>query len=83
MIERARERRYPLDPGSAVTAMLRADVTARRPHPGHRIWSHIGNWPAEPGGTTLQALTLAIRRTETTSGREPAASPPGREAARL
>jgi hypothetical protein len=83
MIERARERRYPLDPSSAVTVMLRADVAARTSHPGHRIWSHIGSWPAEPGWTTLQALTLAIRRTETTSGREPAASPPGREAARL
>jgi|HubBroStandDraft_6_1064221.scaffolds.fasta_scaffold3003656_2 hypothetical protein len=83
MIERAREHPYPLDRSSAVTVMLLADVAARTSHPGHRICSHIGNSAAEPGGTTPQAPTLAIRRTETTSGREPAASPPGREAARL
>jgi hypothetical protein len=69
-----------LDLSSAVT-MTPADAAASGPRPGHRIWPHIGNQAGELGQTAPQAITITTRPPETASGREPARSPAGREAA--
>ena len=65
---------------SAVTMTL-ANAAASGPRPGHRTCSHIGYQAIECGQTAPQAITLATRPPETTSGREPAVSLVGREAA--
>ena len=68
-----------LEPGSAVTMTL-ADAAAGGPRPGHRTWSQIGYQAVELGQTTPQAITLAARPPKTTSRRETAVSPAGRQA---
>jgi hypothetical protein len=67
----------PLDCSSAVSVTL-ADAAASGPRPGHRTWPHIGNQAAGPGQTVPQAITIASRPPEETSGREPAVSLVGR-----
>ena len=69
-----------LDRTCAVT-MTPAGAAASGPRPGHRIWPHTGNQAAGPGQIAPQAITIATRPPETASGREPARSPAGREAA--
>ncbi len=69
-----------LDRSSAVTAITLAAAAASGPRPGHRIWPPTGNRAADLGQTAPQVITLATRPPETPSGREPAISPPGREA---
>ncbi len=65
----------------AVTAMVLAELTSRDLHPGHRYWPHIRGWAAELGLTTALAVALASEPPrEKTTDREPAASPPDREA---
>ena len=69
-------------PSGAVTAMMLADATARGVRPGHRAWPHLCNWAAELGLTAPAAIALASTPPpDKTTGREPDASPPGREAA--
>jgi hypothetical protein len=46
MISLARARPGPSDRSSAVTATMSANVAARGPVFGHRIWSCIDNWEA-------------------------------------
>ena len=68
------------DRGSAVTAITLALAAASGPRPGHRIWPHTGNRTAELGQSAPQAFILATSPAERSSGREPAVSPPGRQA---
>ena len=68
------------DRGSAVTAITLALAAASGPRPGHRIWPHTGNQAAELGQSAPQAFILATSPAERSSGREPAVSPPGRQA---
>ncbi len=69
-----------LNRSSAVTVTL-ADAAASGRRPGYRTWWHIGYQAVELGRTAPQAITLATPPPETTSGREPAVSLAGREAA--
>ena len=71
-----------MDRNTAITAMTLADTAADTAlHPGHRLWPHIQGWAAELGLTAHDAITLASAPPEKATGREPAPSPPDREAA--
>jgi hypothetical protein len=69
-----------LDRNSAITAMVLAEAAARGPHPGHRLWPHIHSWAAELDLTAPQAIAIACQPPGKSAGKEPAASPPDREA---
>ena len=65
----------------AVTAMVLADAASRDFRPGHRLWPHISGWAAELGLSAPVAVALASERpADRATNREPAASPPDREA---
>jgi hypothetical protein len=65
-----------LDRNSAITAMVLADLAARDPRPGHRIWPFVQSWAAELGLTAPGAIALAAQP----PAQEPALSPPDHEA---
>lgn len=69
-----------LDRSSAVTMPL-AGAAASGPRPGHRTWSHTGYRGAGLGQTAPQAITITTRPPETTSRKQSAVSPAGRQAA--
>ena len=69
-----------LHDSTAIAAAL-AVATAPGPCPGNWIWLHVGTRAAELGQAVPQAITAAIRPSGTTSGRLPAGSQPGLEAA--
>jgi hypothetical protein len=70
-----------LDRNSAITAMTLAETTAEEDlHEGHRLRPHIQGWAEELHLTAPDAITLASAPPERTTGREPAPSPPDREA---
>jgi hypothetical protein len=71
-----------LDRNTAITAMVLADLAGGQDlHQGHRLWPHIEGWAAELGLSAHAVRTLASApRPGKTAGKEPAASPPDREA---
>jgi hypothetical protein len=71
-----------LDRNTAITAMVLADLVGRQDlHQGHRLWPHIEGWAAELGLSAHAVLTLASAPPPgKTAEKEPAASPPDREA---
>jgi hypothetical protein len=71
-----------LDRNTAITAMTLADIAGEGDlHEGHRLWPHIQNWAAELRLTAPRAIALASQPPEKSTGKEPGASPPNREAA--
>jgi hypothetical protein len=69
-----------LDRNAAITAMVLADAATRDPRPGHQLWPHIRSWAAGLGLTAPQAIALASQPSEKSTGKEPAATLPDREA---
>jgi hypothetical protein len=69
-----------IDRNTAITAMVLADVAASDPHPQHRIWPAICSWAAELDLTAPQAIALASQPPGKSTGKEPAATTPDREA---
>lgn len=72
-----------LDRNSAITAMVLADLAGSDPHPEHRIWPAIQNWAAELSLTAPRAIALASQPSQKSISKEPAATPPDREATGL